>query len=375
MKNPNDIAELTVTAEEACRATGISQATLYAYVSRGLVRAGADPNDGRRSLYDRRDIAALLSRQRRPRARKDVATSTLDWGEPSLPSSISTIVDGKLCYRGQDAIMLSRTATFDEMANLLCGASPSEKRVEAPPSQSIDGIDRMLAAMAHQATTSDDRETQDVSDILRALVNAACGAAANVGDAVEQQLAHALAVPNEALDILRQALVLCADHELNPSTYAARIAISTGASLAAALTAALATFSGSGHGRLPIVCREWIERHQRGRKSIDRRGSGTPPGFGHRLYPDGDPRSRELLRVLPIPDRVSRLADEVLEKTDEHPNIDFALAAFELAFDLKSGSASTLFATGRACGWIAHALEQRELNQSIRPRAYIVRQS
>ena len=370
MKNSDDIAELTITAEDACHAVGISQATLYAYVSRGLVRAGTDPKDERRSLYDRRDIAALLARQRRPRARKDVAASTLNWGEPSLPSSVSTIVDGKLYYRGQDAITLSKTATYDEIANLLCGMSPSKEALDPLPSQSRDGIDRMLAVMAHHATASDDRDTQDVSNVLRSLVNAACGAAANEGDTVEQQLTHALSVPKEALGILRQALVLCADHELNPSTYAARVATSTGASLPAAITAALATFSGSGHGRLPMVCREWILRHQNKSKSADWRESGTPPGFGHRLYPDGDPRGGELLRVLPIPNGVSQLADEVLEKTGAHPNIDFALAVFELTFDLKLGSASTLFATGRSCGWIAHFLEQRELGQHIRPRAY-----
>ena len=79
---------------------------------------GVDPKDGRHSLYDHRDIAALVAHQRSPKVRRDVAASTLDWGEPSLPSSISTIVDGKLSYRGQDVIELSRTASFEEISKM-----------------------------------------------------------------------------------------------------------------------------------------------------------------------------------------------------------------------------------------------------------------
>ena len=152
-----DIAALNVAAKDACEAIGISEATLYAYVSRGLVRARVDPKDGRRSLYDHRDIAALVVRQRRPRARRDVAASTLDWGEPSLPSSVSTIVDGKLSYRGQDVIELSRNASFEEISNLLFGAAPSDKGLDQSYPINCDGIDRILIAMAQLGTSSDDQ--------------------------------------------------------------------------------------------------------------------------------------------------------------------------------------------------------------------------
>ncbi len=358
------ISAFTVTADEACNAIGVSQATLYAYVSRGLVRAGTDPNDGRRSLYDHRDIAALVARKRRPRARRDVAASTLDWGEPSLPSSISKIVDGRLHYCGQNAIILSRTASFEDIAVLLCGAKPSEDILNQSFPTESDGINRMIAAMAQLGTAQID--IVDVPGILRIAVNAACGVSQDDGEPVEQQLARALSIPNEAVDIVRRVLVLCADHELNPSTYAARIATSTVAPLPAALLAALATFSGQRHGRLPAICREWIGRQLNGEEAI----TVSPPGFGHPLYPDGDPRCRELMRVLPVPSDVSRLADKVFDATGLRPNIDFALASLEIAFDLKPGTSTTLFATGRICGWIAHSIEQREKGHSIRPRAY-----
>ena len=111
-------------------------------------------------------------------------------------------------------------------------------------------------------------------------------------------------------------------------------------------------------------------RKLNGRNFSSLPGSTPPQGFGHRLYPDGDPRCKELLRVLPVPRSVLRLAIEVAEITGLHPNIDFALASFEISFDLKPGTSSTLFAVGRICGWIAHSLEQKEHGRSIRPRAY-----
>ena len=98
---------------------GISRQTLYAYVSRGLLRATPAPDDPRRSRYDARDVAALLERRQRGRARKAVAASTIDWGEPVLPSRITRIADGRFFYRGRDALALAETATLEEVAALL----------------------------------------------------------------------------------------------------------------------------------------------------------------------------------------------------------------------------------------------------------------
>ena len=106
-------------AEEACHAADISAATLYANVSRGLVRAGADPNDARRCLYDKRDIESLVARKKRSRTRTAIAHSTTDWGEPILHSAVSQIKDGRLYYRKQDAVTLADIASVETVATLL----------------------------------------------------------------------------------------------------------------------------------------------------------------------------------------------------------------------------------------------------------------
>lgn len=94
------------------------------------------------------------------------------------------------------------------------------------------------------------------------------------------------------------------------------------------------------------------------------------PGFGHPLYPEGDPRAKALLgRVLPQFAEARALVEGVEALTGRRPTLDFALVALRRHLRLPQGSAFGLFALGRALGWIAHALEQRSQAQLIRPRA------
>src|ERR1700748_3390289 len=95
-----------ITAEEALARLSIARQTLYAYVSRGLVRTQPATGNGQRNLYDQRSIEALVERRTRSRARRAIAPSTINFGEPVLQSSITAIVDGTLLYRGQDATAL-----------------------------------------------------------------------------------------------------------------------------------------------------------------------------------------------------------------------------------------------------------------------------
>src|SRR5579872_6913886 len=108
-----------MTAEQALKFLGIRAQTLYANVSRGRIRAKPDPRDSRRSLYNGNDVARLADRRRGRRAAEAVAAQAIGWGDPILPSAISTVADGRLWYRGLDAAQLAERATLEEGAGLL----------------------------------------------------------------------------------------------------------------------------------------------------------------------------------------------------------------------------------------------------------------
>src|SRR5919198_1634377 len=95
---------------------GVRRETLYAYVSRGRIGARPDPEDPRRSLYRAADIAALVGRRARGRRHSAIAASAIAWGEPSITTSISTIHNGRLVYRGRDAIAPAEGATLEDVA-------------------------------------------------------------------------------------------------------------------------------------------------------------------------------------------------------------------------------------------------------------------
>ena len=181
--------------------------------------------------------------------------------------------------------------------------------------------------------------------------------------------------------MLRAALVLCADHELNVSSFTARCVASAGAHPYAVVIAALAALEGPRHGGAGVRVESMLDslRHQRGLRAAlaSRVRRGEPiDGFGHPLYPDGDPRARLLLGLLGERYRrsaeyrfVTECAAAAAAITGDQPNIDFALAAIGRVLKLPAGSPLMLFAVGRSVGWIGHALEQYATGQLIRPRA------
>jgi citrate synthase len=181
---------------------------------------------------------------------------------------------------------------------------------------------------------------------------------------------------------LDAALVTSADHELNASTFAVRVAASTGADLYACMAAGLAALSGPRHGgacdRIEALVAE-TGRPERAAEIVRerfRRGE-TVPGFGHPLYPDGDPRGRLLLdearrlsgRPGPALRTLFALVEAMRRAEREAPTVDVGLVALSSALGLPGGTAAGLFAIGRTAGWIAHALEQRSAGFLLRPRA------
>lgn len=368
-----------LTTDIALQRLGVARQTLYAYVSRGLIRTRAVPNDPRRSLYDRHAIDTLLERRGRGRARHAVAASTIDFGEPVLTSRLTRIADGRLWYRGQDAMALADTATLEDVAALLWNAPafpepPPSDHAPGQPGPAIARCLRRAAALAGPGIWARGQEAlhRDAARALRDIAEAACDAPVN--GPIHRTLAAAWGTDDAGADLIRRALVLCADHELNASAFAVRVVASTGAALPCCLLAGLAALSGPLHGgmteRVRALMAEpgMIETPRQVVEARLARGARVP-GFGMRLYPDGDPRAVSMLGAFSPAPHWDALFAAMRELTGLRPNIDAALLAVEQHLALPAGSALAIFAVGRTAGWIAHALEQHQDGRLIRPRA------
>lgn len=367
-------------AEEALKRLGSKPQSLYASVSRGRIRARPDPADSRRSLYHAEDVDRLAARARGRRSSAAVAAQAISWGEPVLPSAISTIVGNRLIYRGHDATVLARSATLEEVASLLWGGDVPhlpESSAAAPD----DPISSAFMALADRAAIAPPTLArgqlvlrEEALHVLALMADALLGAGHGP---LHRRLAARYGRP-EAADALRAALVLLADHELNASTFAARVTVSTGASLAAGVLAGLAALHGPLHGDAAAAVRALAEDMPGGDGSAEAAlrewlGEGRAvPGFGHQLYPGGDPRATALLADLNLPAGFAALRRAASIVTGEHPNVDFALAALSAAHHLPREAPITIFALARTVGWLAHLLEQVASGQLIRPRARYV---
>jgi len=372
-----------IDAGEALRRLGVRPQTLYAYVSRGRVRAEPDPAEPRRSRYKTSDIAALAHRKSRGRKAAAVAAEAIAWGEPVLASAITTVADGRLYYRGRDAVLLAETETFEGVARLLRGGAgnpaPRILRHEPPLAPTMRG--RLFAALAARAAADAPARDQsaealvdEAASLLDVVADAVCGEVD--GGPIHGRLGRAFGCGVRGIDLVRRALVLLADHELNTSTFAARVAASTGASLSAAALAGLSTLTGPLHGGMAArVSRLAAEAELAGPgEAVAARLAHwtSTPGFGHPLYPDGDPRARALLRLFPAPPGLEALREAVEAATGERDNVDFALVALTEELGLPPDAPFVIFAVARCAGWLAHALEQAASGSLIRPRARYV---
>ena len=377
-----------MTATEALNILNVRPQTLYANVSRGKIRAKADDADPRRSLYHRDDVLRMARRANGRRKIDAVSAQAMQWGDPVLPSSISTTADGKLLYRGQDAAALAESATLEDIAALLWECEPSIIRAARPAvataarqpgalASSLLALATLAASTPPSLARTPEDLRADAAIILATLAQAVTGPLPdNATDlTISARLAHAWRCPNHE-DPIRRALVLMADHELNASTFATRVAVSTGASLAAGVLAGLATLSGPLHGGASAeFARLLALAKQAGARDAIAQwlAGGRPlPGFGHRLYPEGDPRARAMLKMLPELQHYADLAAEAEAQAGELPTVDFALPLLAATCALPDDAPFILFALGRCAGWLAHALEQVQANRTIRPRARYV---
>jgi citrate synthase len=428
-----------IDARQAAKLLGVSRRTLYAYVSRGEIRSVAQAG-GRARLYALADVDRHRARSDARAGHGAVAAGALRWGEPVLDSAITAITTRGPAYRGKLAVELAAAGThFENVAELLwSGHLPTAPIVWPRPTLPLAQIvklvpgDRrpldvmpLVVSLAGLADSSrrDDRPDAFIArlrglipllaaalapDLDTARVTRALG-----GASVAAIAARALDLDDHAAGVIDTALIVLADHELNASSFAARVAASTGADPYACVAAALATLSGPQHGSAAEAIAQFADdvgeanRAAGVVRALRKRGQ-LPPGFGHPLYPAGDPRADPLLAaaraspagtsarpaappnpvgapgaqggavgstkrrartILAIVDAVARDKDT---SAAMRPSVDVGLAALVAALDIAPAAGSGLFAIARAAGWLAHVLEQRAAGFLLRPRARYV---
>ena len=384
-----------ISAAEAARNLDVTRATLYAYVSRGFIRSEAGPGASRARRYSRDDVERLRRRAAERRDPDKVAAHALQWGMPVLESSITLITDDTLYYRGHDVVSLAHDASVEAVASLIWTGRLDDRRPEfAPPAPSVPAprstpfIVRAQAALAlasavdHQAfDLRSDAVVRAGWRILDLLVGIE---APRARGPIDVALARGWRLRPGADAVVRAAIILCADHELNVSTFTARYIASAGSNPYAVVTAGLAALEGTKHGGSTARVEATLaamrrERSLRAALAERLRHGQRIDGFGHPLYRQGDPRAAALLDMLEqrypkSPElRYARdFARAATALTGERPNVDFALGAVSRVLGLPSGSGLTLFAVGRTIGWIGHAIEQYAVDHIIRPRAKYV---
>ena len=302
-----------MTAQEAAEALNVSRNTLYAYVSRGLIRSESQGEGSRERRYHAEDVYKLIERKQGRSNPEKLAQSALFWGAPVLDSELTLIADGQLYYRGYDVVQLARTETIERVASLLWTGNFDQ--ASSLFNNSYDALTQYETMLVHlemdgahptpmQAmqfilpiAAADDLAALDMrteaaiktgARVLRLLVSVVAGNVPNdVPLAVTLQQGLCPDQP-DARPLLDAAMILCADHELNASSFTARVVAAAGSTLYAVVTAGLSPLQGVKHGghtqRVEAMLRE-VDTPQRARQVlVDRLQRGDSiPGFGHKL--------------------------------------------------------------------------------------------
>ena len=390
-------AGLYLSAREASAELAISQATLYAYVSRGLIRS--EPSvDSRSHRYRAEDVRTL--KDRRTPTPEPRGMRSFDADLPVMDSSVATITEDGPIYRGVNCVDLAERDTLEHTATLLwdvtgvdpfapdnCPSISPEMRAVTEAARGANAIDRTIAVLALAASADPRAYTRAaegramVGGRIMRLVVATMLNARTSPQPLHLQIARAWAPDNKyAADLIRRALVLLADHELNASTFTVRCAASTEVNLFDAMIAGLVALKGPKHGGAGVLAAQLLKTLAKGdvaplvreRVALGERVAG----FGHGVYKHGDPRAQALLEALARSGAERKLTHEVPERiaeaTGEFVNIDYALAVLVHTLGLPTGHELVLFSMARTVGWIAHAIEQLQHGRLIRPRARYV---
>ncbi|HLG54881.1 MAG TPA: citrate synthase [Vicinamibacterales bacterium] len=334
---------------------------------------------------------------------------------------------GVLAYCGYDVHDLAQSATFEEVCYLLwhrrlptrseLGDLQSQLAASRPLPEAItrlmrslprvnamDALRTITSALAHYDAEADEtapqaqyrkavRLTSQVGTIVATWGRLQAGGGPIAPDPAMSHAANFLYMltgerPNStAIRAFDVALILHADHELNASTFAGRVAAATLTDIYSAVVAAIGTLKGPLHGGANAEVMKMLldlGQHATGER-IDEVVRGKLarkekiPGFGHRVYKTEDPRATHLRQMSrDLGKRAGNTAwfdisqrIEALVKAEKklNPNVDFYSASTYYTLGIPIDLYTPIFAVSRMSGWTAHILEQYANNRLIRPRA------
>ncbi|MEC2054691.1 citrate synthase [Peribacillus psychrosaccharolyticus] len=353
------------------------------------------------------------------------ATKGLE-GIVATTSAISSIIDDTLTYAGYDIDDLAENATFEEVIYLLWhGSLPTQSQLEeltkqlaenaaipeevlnhfktypigkVHPMAALRTAVSLLALYDDEADTMNDEANYRKAIRIQAQMPTLVTAFARVRKGQEPvaprtDLSFAAnflymltgnepeAIEEEAFN---KALVLHADHELNASTFTARVCVATLADIYSGVTSAIGALKGPLHGG----ANEQVMKMLTEIGSVDKvesyineklQNKEKIMGFGHRVYRKGDPRakhlrdmSQKLTELTGQPEYYEmsvKIQDLVTGQKNLPPNVDFYSASVYHSLGIDHDLFTPIFAVSRTSGWIAHILEQYANNRLIRPRA------
>lgn len=380
-----------LTADEAAARLDVTKNTLYAYVSRGLIRS--EPSDGRTRKYAEHDVQRLVSGSAR--------TPRRDSGGDAIPitTSIVTIRNGQLVYRGRDACRLARSNSALDVAHGLWTGSFSarddaEDDLTLPPDVSVmapllSGLSP-LARMQSLLPIVQDGDPRAFDLSMNGLVRSArlilltLATAVSTSDAEPQStdIGHVLCsrwghTSPAAYRSLQAALIVAMAHPPNVDALAARSAATLNASLHDATLAGLSAFRGTRATgelhRVDALLREAGDAHHLAQTIADRQARGDSiPGFGHPAFPDGDPRAQVIHQMIRThfggtEGAAFTVAAEQVgrDHLEQSPHLSFAMVALTRALHLPRNAATALFAVARSVHWMAQAMEAIHADESL----------
>ncbi|HLO10959.1 MAG TPA: citrate synthase [Pseudoneobacillus sp.] len=347
-------------------------------------------------------------------------------GVVATTSSISSIIDDTLTYVGYNIDDLAENASFEEVIFLLWHRKlPTAEELvelkqqlaenmelpkeviehfkmypigEVHPMAALRTVVSLLGLYDDEADVMEVQANYRKAIRLQAKMPAIVAAFARVRKGLEPvaprtDLSFAanflyMLTGNEpdtiAVEALDKALVLHADHELNASTFTARVCVATLSDVYSGVTAAIGALKGPLHGGAneavmkmlkEIGTIENVEPYVRGKLA----NKEKIMGFGHRVYRLGDPRAKHLRKMS---EKLTALTGEphwyqmsvdiekiVTSEKNLPPNVDFYSASMYHSLGIDHDLFTPIFAVSRVSGWLAHILEQYENNRLIRPRA------